>query len=296
MSSRHLTNLSSSSSWMSPRPPRSVTQLKCKNLSGGFKYVTCAACPSYWQLASHLWWRSLSSTYAVPSPPQLSPPEEVGTLISGIRRFLLLARAMEAECDDHVPHLRALRRIHQSWPESAGGATLWPSAPPTASAYFNSFGIAGIGQPKTRRLVVHASRQHVSSRVRRIADSIRRVLGTVPTSARSQPIWTPCLLNVTSRSSNRSSSGSAFKTWAHTRGPTWWGRNRFLATYPRHPRTSTTRTMVQRLQERAYFLRTTCAPVDTGARLDSLVELAPVLLASAPLPPPTPTPTFLQWD
>ena len=96
---------------------------------------------------------------------------------------------------------------------------MWPSVPPTASAYFNSFGIAGIGQPKTRRLVVHASRQHVSSRVRRIADSIRRVLGTVPTSARSQPIWTPCLLNVISRSSNRSSSGSALKIGgrAHTR-------------------------------------------------------------------------------
>ena len=37
---------------------------------------------------------------------------EVGTLILGIRRFLLLAQAMEAEFDDHVPHLRALCRIH----------------------------------------------------------------------------------------------------------------------------------------------------------------------------------------
>ena len=73
-------------------------------------------------------------------------------------------------------------------------------------------------------------------------------------------------------------------------------QNRREGSYPRHPRTSTTRTVVQRLQERAYFLRTTCVPADTEARLDSQVELAPVLLASAPLPPPTPTPACLQWD
>ena len=164
-------------------------------------------------------------------------------------------------------------------------------SPADCERYFISFGIVGIRQPKTRRLVVHAPRQHVLLECAAIASFVRRVLETVPTSAGSQPIWTlPPERHFT-----------LFKQVLKRLGqtpppPTWWGRNRFLATYPPHPRTSTTRTMVQHLQGRAYFLRTTCAPADTGARLDSLVELAPVLLASAPLPPPTPTPTFLQWD
>ena len=217
---------------------------------------------------------------------------EVGTLISGIRRFLLLPPQwrLSSMTTSHTSVLLWL--IHKSWPESAGGATLWPSVPLTASAYFNSFGIAGIGQPKTRRLVVHARRQYVLLECTGIANFVRRLLETVPTSARSQPIWTlPPERHFTLFKQVLKRLGQPPPPLPNM----WWGRNRFLATYPRHPRTSTTRTMVQHLQERAYFLRTSFVPADTDARLDSLVELAPVLLASAPLPPPTPTPTFLQW-
>ena len=53
-------------------PPRSVT-------SGGFQYVTCAACSSCWQPASHL------CSYARPSPPQLSLPARLG---SSFRAFV----------------------------------------------------------------------------------------------------------------------------------------------------------------------------------------------------------------
>ena len=68
-----------SSSSMSPRPPLSATLVKCKHFSDGFKCVTCAACPSYWKLGSHLWWRSLSNTYYVGLlPPQLSLPARLG--------------------------------------------------------------------------------------------------------------------------------------------------------------------------------------------------------------------------
>ena len=281
-----------SSSWMSPRPPRSVTPLKCKNLSGGFKY--CAACPSCWRLASHLWWRSLSSTYAVPSPPHLSPPVEVGTLISGIRRFLLLARAMEAEFDDQVPHFRPFVADPQVLARICRWCDLVAFSPADCerSALQLLLGLRESGNP-------------------RLDDSwYTRPASTFYSSAQGLPIsFGACwklfpALPALSRSGKR--HFTLFKQVLKRLGMQNLGSNPaglrggvatdFLATYPRHPRTSTTRTMVQRLQERAYFLRTTCVPVDTEARLDSLAELAPVLLASAPLPPPTPTPTFLQWD
>ena len=134
---------------------------------------------------------------------------KVGTLISGIRRFLLLARALGAEFDDHVPHLRALWRVHKSWVLTVPGEFRAPVnfrvalaatvasllaghlplallrllqfhclsrpaeartcrwcdlvafSPADCERYPRSFGMVGIGEPETRRLLVHAARQHV---------------------------------------------------------------------------------------------------------------------------------------
>ena len=168
--------------------------------------------------------------------------------------------------------------------------------------YPNSFGIVGIGQLKTRRPVVHAPRQYVLLECAAIANFVRRVLETVPTSARSQPLWTLLperhftlfgrvlgRLGIQNLGSNPPINV--------TRAQQFYGHVPATSPHfddedggPTRKRSNVT------LLEGAYFLRTTCVPADTEARLDSLVELAPVLLASAPLPPPTPTPTFLQWD
>ena len=104
-----------SSSSMSPRPQRCGTQLSWKFLNDGFEFVTCTDCPNSWKL-------KLASLVGVTVEYQRGAlasaalsSGEVGSVISGIRRFLLLARALGAEFDDHVPHLRALWRVHKSW-------------------------------------------------------------------------------------------------------------------------------------------------------------------------------------
>ena len=65
-------------------------------------------------------------------------------------------------------------------------------SPAECERYPNSFGIVGIGQPKTRRLVVHAPRQHLGA--------CKQLFPPQPALNRSGP----CRLNATSRSSNRS--------------------------------------------------------------------------------------------
>ena len=274
---------------------------------------------------------------------------EVGTLISGIRRFLLLARAMGAQFDDHVPHLRALWRIHKSWMltvprefrspvnfrvalactvasllaghvllallcllqfrcllrPAAARTCRWCDlvafSPAECERYPNSFGIVGIGQPTTRRLVVHAPRQHVLPECAGIANFIRRVQATVPTSVRSQPIWTlpperhlPLFKQVLRRLGIQS-LGLAPAGLRGNGATDFWLRTRDIPALRRRGRWSNERTLERYMQERAYFLCTASVPADADARLDTLVKLAPVLLASAPLPPPTTTPTLLQW-
>ena len=72
---------------MSPHPPLSASLLKCKNLSDGFKYVTGAACSSFWKLLSLVEVTVEDPRAAFASAAHSSG--EVGTLISGIQRFLL---------------------------------------------------------------------------------------------------------------------------------------------------------------------------------------------------------------
>ena len=270
---------------MSPRPPRSVTLPQCQKLSGRPKYGTCTACPTYWRLASRLLWPSLSSSYARPSPPQLSPLSRWAPSFRAFGDFCCSPSHCGLEFDDHVPHTLVFcdRSTSLGSSQSRSLPPLLRSSPETFLTHFcvfcsftvscdfcrwcdlvafspadhernpDSFGLVGIGQPKTRRLVVHAHRQHVLLECAELPISFGacwKLFPPLPALSRSGP----CFLNVTSRSSNRSSSGSAFKIGGLTRRPTWWGRNRFLATYPRHPRTSTTRTVVQRLQGRSVLL------------------------------------------
>ena len=163
----------------------------------------------------------------------------------------------------------------QPRPGHAGGATLWPSAPPTVNAaplFWNGAGVANI---------------------------IRRVLEVVPVPALSQPIWTlpperhlPLFKQVLKRIGVQSLE----LTPAGLRGggaTDFWLRTRDVPALRRRGRWSNEKTLECYIQEGAYFLGTTSLPA--SARLNALVELAPVLLASAPLPPPSPTPTFLKW-
>ena len=256
---------------------------------------------------------------------------------------------MGTEFVEHVPHLRALWRIHKSWMLTVPGefrslvnfrvalacavasllavhvplallgllqfhcflrpakartcrwCDLVAFSPAECERYPNSFGILGIGQAKTRRLVVHAPLPARSTRVRRDANFIRRVQATVLTSARSQPIWTlpperhlPLFKQVLRRLGIQS-LGLAPASLRGGGATDFWLRTRDIPALRRRVRWSNERAIEGNFQEGAYFLCTTSVPADADARLDSLVELAPFLLASAPLPPPTPTPTLLQW-
>ena len=170
-------------------------------------------------------------------------------------------------------------------------------SPAERERYTNSFGIVGIGQPKTQRLVVHAPRQHVLLERAGIATFIWRVQTTVPTSARSQPIWTlpperhlPLFKQVLRRLGIQS-LGLAPAGLRGGCATDFWRRTRDVPALRRRGRWSNERTLERYLQEGAYFLCTASVPADADARLDSLMKLAPVLLASAPLP----TPTLLQW-
>ena len=178
---------------------------------------------------------------------------------------------------------------------------MWPLVPPTASATPNSLGLWESGIPKlddswsTRP----ASTFYSSAQGLPISfGACLKLFPPPPAINRSGP----CRMNVTSRSSNRSSGGSGSKaSGSHPPAYVVGGRNRFfwlrtrdIPALRRRGRWSNERTLERYLQEGAYFLCTTFVPTDTDARLDSFVELAPILLASAPLPTPTPTPTFLQ--
>ena len=127
-----------------------------------------------------------------------------------------------------------------------------------------------------------------STQVRGIANFIRCVVETVPTSARSQPIWTlperhlPLFKQVLSRlgiQSLRLASAGLRSVGATD----FWLRTRDIPALRRRGRWSNERTLERYRQEGSYFLRSTYVPADTDARLDSLVALAPVRLSHRPL-------------
>ena len=258
---------------------------------------------------------------------------EVGTLISGIRKFLQHARAFGAEFGDHVPHLCALRRVHKSWvltvpgefrrlrtpvllspplslrslqvtsrsrfcllqfhcllrPEHSGGATLWP-VPPKVSA-----------TPAFLEWLVSESLRHDGWWCTRPANTSCPSVRGSPTSVAACLMFSPGV-------PSHSQSGPPppeqhillFKHFLKRVGlqsprQAWRRRDRFLASHPRCAGAPKTWSVVQQKDARTIpagrglLSLHHLLPADTSARLDALVELAPVLLASAPLPPPTPT-------